>query len=129
MHEYVVAALAVALVVFAWWYSHRAEAAVSSKYVSTASSSLWANDPNAAYVCDNTLMGGWCVLPDATTGATVCSADAKCAGYLVPGPDTLAYNAALGTLAASSPGIVQLYSAPLVGCASCTDTTVMAKSS
>jgi hypothetical protein len=49
-------------------------------------------------------------------------------GYLVPGPDTLAYNSPLGALAKTSPGLVQLYSAPLVSCASCDDTTVMAKS-
>jgi hypothetical protein len=130
MHELLIAATAVALVALAYWYSNRTPAAPqnTSNYTATANALQWASDAQGAYTCPNSLSADWCILPTAAAGAAACDADSSCAGYLVPG-DSLTSSGTFKVLAQSYPGVVQLYSAPLVDCASCTDTTVMAKNS
>lgn len=131
MHELLIAATAIALVVVAYWYSNRAPAVSpgnTTTYTATDNALKWASDDKGAYACANTIVPNWCVLPTEAAGAAACAADASCAGYLIPG-SSLTSSGSYQVLAQTYPDFVQLYSAPLVDCAACTDTTVMAKNS
>lgn len=96
-------------------------------YTQTANSLMWSSDGYTDYTCPSSLLSGWCVLPSEAAGAAQCTADTACAGYLVPGPVSVGHTG-LDNLATTA-GIVQLYSKPLVSAPWATDTTVMAKPS
>lgn len=82
MHTLAIAAVAVALIAFAWWYSQRAASTPTVTYVADTTSQMWTSEGLGAYTCQGSTATGYCVLPTEAAAQAQCSPDPKCLGYL-----------------------------------------------